>query len=101
MRMLPTVVLKSLEYDQIMDESSNVRHARICNISIHSEHDSLHYISEDIHAKQMTAVEAAKWLRNHLIGLSNEDLTRIKSITTDTCQLMFNIWAEVQNFNDF
>src|SRR5579859_4588757 len=62
-----------------MDESSNIRGSRICNISIHSPSGSLHYISEDICAKQMTAAAAAQWLRNHLIMLSNSDLSRIKA----------------------
>ena len=32
------------------DESSNIKSARICNISVHSDPESLHYLSEDIHA---------------------------------------------------
>src|SRR5579859_1324885 len=36
------------------DESSNIKSARICNISVHSESGSLHYLSEDILATRMT-----------------------------------------------
>ena len=46
----------------VTDESSNIRGSRICNISVHSPYGSLHYISEDIRAQQMTAAAAAQWL---------------------------------------
>jgi len=85
----------------VTDESSNIRGSRICNISVHSPSGSLHYISEDIRAKQMTAIAAAQWLRNHLITLSNGDLSRINSIVTDTCALMFAMWMEMQRFIEF
>jgi len=85
----------------ITDESSNISGSRICNISVHSPSGSLHYISEDIYAKQMTAPAAAQWLRNHLLELSNGDLSRINSIITDTCALMFSMWVEMQRFIEF
>ena len=84
----------------VTDESSNIRNARICNISVHSAIGSLHYISEDIRAKQMTAAASAQWLRNHLHTLSKGDLSRINSIATDTCNTMFNMWMEIQRFNE-
>src|SRR5579859_402419 len=84
-----------------MDESSNIRGSRICNISVHSPSSDLHYISEDICAKQMTAAAAAQWLRNHLTVLSNGNLSRINSIITDTCALMFAMWMEMQWFVEF
>ena len=72
------------------DESSNVKSARICNISVHSESGSLYYLSEDIRAKQMNAVNNADWLRTHLLDLSNHNLSRINSVTMDTCSTMFS-----------
>jgi len=83
------------------DESSNIRGARICNISIHSDSGSLHYVSEDIRAKQMGAVANAEWLRSHLLTLSNNDPTRINSVTTDTCSTMINMWEQIEKFADF
>ena len=85
----------------ITDESSNIRGSRICNVSIHSPSGSLHYISEDLRSKQMTAPAAAQWLRNHLIALTNGDLSRINSIITDTCAVMFAMWLEMQRFIEF
>src|SRR5579859_7064256 len=72
----------------ITDESSNIRGSRIWNISVHSPSGSLHYLSEDLRAKQ-TAAAAAQWLRNHLLVLSNGNFSHINSIITDTCALMF------------
>ena len=57
----------------VTDESSNIRSARICNISVHIPSGSIHYVSEDIQAKQMNAIAAAQWLRNHLLVPSNQD----------------------------
>src|SRR5579859_7209587 len=39
-------------------------------------------------------------IRNHLLVLSNGDLSRINSLTTDTCTLMFAMWLELQRFPD-
>jgi len=85
----------------ITDESSNIRGFRICNISVHSPSGSLYYLSEDLCAKQMTAAAAAQWLRNHLLVLSNVNLSCINSIITDTCALMFAMWVEMQRFVEF
>src|SRR5579859_1443877 len=83
------------------DESSNIRGTRICNISIHSDPGSYHYISEDIGTLQMNAVTNADWLRNHLLMLSHNDPTRVNSITTDTCNTMFNIWEQFEHYDGF
>src|SRR6266496_4874924 len=37
----------------------------------------------------MNAIGAAEWLKFHLQLLSNSDLNRINSISTDTCPTMF------------
>ena len=83
------------------DESSNIKSARICNISVHSESGSLHYLSEDILAKRMTAAGNADWLRTHLLNLSNQNPSRINSVTTDTCDTMFSMWEEFESYEEF
>jgi len=85
----------------VTDESSNIRNNRICNISLHTPTGHIHYISEDIQSKQMTATAAAQWLRNHLITLTKGDIARINSIITDTCKLMFKMWLEIQKLDEF
>jgi hypothetical protein len=50
----------------IIDESKNISHARIGNISIHHKEYALHYLSEDLGARRMTAVGATHWLLSHL-----------------------------------
>jgi hypothetical protein len=85
----------------ITDESSNVNNARISNVSVHSDPDVLHYISEDIRAMQMTATGSAQWLRTHLLNVANNDPTRLNSLTTDTCSTMFCMWGEIEKFPDF
>ena len=83
------------------DESSNVKSARICNISVHSESGSLYYLSEDIRAKQMNAVNNADWLRTHLLHLSNHNPSHINSVTTDTCSTMLSMWEQLESYDDF
>jgi len=84
----------------ITDESGNINGSRISNISVHSGYGSLHYVSEDIRAKWMTAPAAAQWLRNHLNALSNSRLERINSIASDTCSTMRSMWTEIEKFDD-
>jgi Protein of unknown function (DUF 659) len=75
----------------ITDESSNINHSRICNISVHTVHGSLHYISEDIGALRMNAENYANWLVKHLRVLTNNDLSRINSLAADTCSTMYSL----------
>src|SRR5205809_8088692 len=58
----------------VTDESSNINHARISNISIISDYGSLHCVSEDIGARKMDASGFANWLKNHLLNLTNGNL---------------------------
>ena len=46
----------------ITDESSNIQSSKIYNISVLMPSSSVHYVSEDIQAKQMNATAAAQWL---------------------------------------
>ena len=75
----------------VTDESGNINKARTCNISIHIPYGSLFYLSEEIGAIRMNATGAANWLKFHLQLLSNGDLNRINSISTDTCSTMLKM----------
>ena len=83
------------------DESSNIKSVRIYNISIHSESGSLHYLSEDILAKRMTMVGYAEWLQTYLLNLSNQNPSHINSVTTDTCNIITNMWEELKRYEEF
>src|SRR5579859_2016235 len=48
----------------------------------------------------MNAVANADWLRNHLLKLSNNDSTQVNSVTMDTCRTMFNMWEQLENYDD-
>src|SRR5579859_5332219 len=94
-------LVSSLDHINVStDESSNINSNRIADISIHSEYGGLHYISENIRAKRMTAPAAAQWLRSHLLTLSNYQLNRINAISSDTCTTMLSMWTEIQKFED-
>lgn len=80
----------------VTDESTNINNARIANISIHTQYGSFHYLSEDVGTKEMTAENTAIWLQSHLRILANGDLSRINSITTDTCATMLLMWKKLR-----
>jgi Protein of unknown function (DUF 659)/hAT family C-terminal dimerisation region len=95
------VLISNLNHINITtDESTNINVNRISNISIHTKYGSLHYISEDLKAKRMTALAAAEWLHDHLLAISNRQLERVNSISTDTCSTMLRMWAEIEKFDD-
>lgn len=80
----------------VTDESSNINHSRIANISIHTADGSFHWLSEDIGALQSNAINVADWLEQHLIKLTNRNLQRISSPATDTCATMIAMWREIR-----
>src|SRR5438552_16027692 len=94
-------LISTLEHINVsMDESSNINGSRISNFSVHSRYDSLHYLSEDIRAKKMTAPASVQWLRNYLHTLSNGNLGCINHIASDTCSTIQSMWTEIEKFKD-
>src|SRR5579859_6624562 len=85
----------------VTDESTNINSARIVNISVHTPAGAFHWRSEDIGTRQMTAVNVAEWIKNHLSTLCNGHFDRINSIATDTCPTMLKTWETLQEFQDF
>src|SRR5579859_6968077 len=59
------------------------------------------YLSEDIRAKQMNAVNNEEWLRTHLLELSNHNPSRVNTVTMDTYSMMFSMWEQLESYNDF
>ena len=85
----------------VTDESGNINHSRICNISIHTIYGTLHYISEDIGARRTDAVSYKNWLIDHLRVLTGNNFSRINSLATDTCSTMFQLWIQLRVLPDF
>ena len=70
------------------DESSNINHFRICNVSIQTSIGALHYVSEDVRAIRLNAPGYALWLSQHLSRITNNEISCVNSISTDTCPTM-------------
>jgi len=83
----------------ITDGSTNINNTRISNISIHSRMGSFYYLSHDIGMLSMTAVNQVNWLLDHLRIISEGNLERINSISTDTCPTMIAMWAILMVIN--
>lgn len=76
----------------ITDESSNITMHRIFNVSLHTSMGAMHYVSKDILEVRLNGAEIAKWIHQHALELSDNTLTRINSIATDTCNTMCDVW---------
>jgi len=85
----------------VTDESSNINHYRICNISIQTTVGALHYISEDVGSIRLNATGYTFWLSQHLLRITNNDTLRINSIATDTCPTMLAMEQQLQLSDQF
>jgi hypothetical protein len=85
----------------VTDESSNINHSRICNISIQTSVGTLHYVSEDVKSTRLNATGYALWLSQHLLRITNNDISRINSIATDTCDTMLAMGKQLQLSDQF
>jgi len=85
----------------VTDESTNINNARIVNISFHIPSSAIHWRSEDIGARQMTADNIADWIKRSLTKLCNDHFDRINSIATDMCPTMLRVWEILQKFDWF
>src|SRR5436853_1767000 len=88
------------QFNIITDESTNINGSRIMNLTIHTNTGSLHWISEDIGAKQLTAEEIVKWIKLQLQLITNNNLQHVNSIATDTCSAMQKMWNELHNTSE-
>jgi hypothetical protein len=87
-------IISGLQHINIVtDESADINSTRIANISIHTSMGAIFWSSDDVGAIQMTADNLATWLRTKLLEISNNDLAKINSISTDTCPTMFVTWS--------
>ena len=85
----------------VTDESSNINHSRICNISIQTPVGPLHYVSEDVGSIRLNATGYALWLSQHLLRITNNDISRINSIAADTCATMLAMGEQLQLSDQF
>jgi hypothetical protein len=72
----------------IGDESINMKHARVFNISLHSNYGALHYPSEHIDDEQMTPIDIANMLRNRMRELSNGNTHLMNGFVVDPSPTM-------------
>jgi hypothetical protein len=85
----------------ISDESTNINNARIFNVSLHTSHRALHWLSIDIGAQQMTAANINTILKARLREVSNYNLPRINTVATDTCPTMLAAWELIRSDPEF
>jgi hypothetical protein len=84
-------------FNVVTDESTNINGSRIMNLSIHIGAGSFHWISEDVGATQLNVDEIARWVKSQLQIITKNNLQRVNSIATDTCQIMQKMWKELSS----
>jgi hypothetical protein len=78
----------------VLDESSNIRSQRIVNLSVViPQYGSIYLPNENIGRQDLTASFFTNWFTKQA---SQYDLTRISSLTTDTCAIMRNTWTGLE-----
>jgi hypothetical protein len=91
-----TANFASCEYLGIVaDESSNVAGTRIENISVICDQTSYHWKSESIGDQDSTADEVLKSIRKKALEITGQELSRLSSLTTDTCDTQGLAWKKI------
>jgi len=81
----------------VCDESSDINSSRISNISIHTQYGSIFWASDDVGATRMNAENVTAWLKSHLMKISDNNLSRINSLATDTCKTMLSVAKNLES----
>ena len=58
---------------------------------------ALHYVSGDVGSIRLNATGYALWLSQYLLRITNNDISRVNSIATDTCPTMLAQWRNCYN----
>jgi hypothetical protein len=82
------IVDNALQLNVSVDESTNIRLQRIIVLIITSATTSFFITSENVSAKSINAVNYVRWILERLHKITKENLKRINSISTDTCNTM-------------
>jgi hypothetical protein len=81
----------------VLDESTNISSYRIINLSVVIPRYGLIFLAnESVGRQDLTASFFANWF---LQRASEYNLTRISSLTTDTCAIMRNTWTGLEKLD--
>jgi hypothetical protein len=80
------------------DESNNVASDRIMNIAITTERGAFHYKNIDLGAATISSEFCAEKIENRLQVITKNQMNRINSISTDTCDTIFKTARLLQSF---
>ena len=80
------------------DESSNVESDRIMNIAIATERGAFHYESIDLGTATVSAEFNAEIIGKRPLVITKEQVKRVNSISTDTCDTMLKTGRLLQSF---
>jgi len=80
----------------VADESTDITNHRIQNVSVMCNQTSYHWSSENLEDEEATADASVATIKAKAIEITNNDLNRLSSLSTDTCNTQRSVWKKVQ-----
>lgn len=80
----------------VADESTNITNHRIQNVSVMCNQTSYHWSSENLEDEEATADASVATIKVKALEITNNDLNRLSSLSTDTCNTQRSVWKKVQ-----
>lgn len=95
-------VLKASPYlGLVADESSNIAGDRIENVSVICKGTAYHWASTNLEDRDATADSAVKSLKEAVQEITQGQLERISSLSTDTCSTQRAVWKRIHELEEF
>ena len=76
----------------IMDESDDITHHRIINLSVLTDCGAFHFKTEDYGSGRMTAANLSQWALDNITTVVNGEWHQVNSFISDTCSTMRAVW---------
>lgn len=87
-RQVDEILASSYFLNIISNESENINKSRIINLSIHTDHGTFHYRSEDVGSMKFSSANIAQWIMARLEEIVKGFWEKINSFASDTCATM-------------
>lgn len=76
----------------VLDESDDISHHRIFNLSVLTDCGTFHFKTEDSGSGRMTAANLSQWAMDNIAVVIHGNWKWVNSFITDTCSTMRAVW---------
>ena len=94
-----SLIAKEQTLHIVTDESTNISHQRICNLIALTARGPLFISHLQFHGEELNAERQMNFLVERLKILTGGQLSRINSLSTDTCNTMRKLWRLIKQRN--